>query len=150
MTSGRPWRRGSGSRSTAPAPWRWGTRPSWVASTPGSAGSACTRPNCRAAPLEGLAPGLSPDWREGLLTREDWRIDAAATLGALRAAAESAGVTFHARAADGFEGGERLVIATGMGRDLGVIAPSLARLSPIKGHILRVGGTGLWRRGGAG
>lgn len=90
--------------------------------------------------LEGLAPGVSPDWREGLLTREDWRIDAAATLAALRAAAEAAGVTFHARAADGFEGGERLVIATGMGRDLGVIAPSLARLSPIKGHILRVSG----------
>ncbi|MDO8378068.1 FAD-binding oxidoreductase [Phenylobacterium sp.] len=87
-----------------------------------------------------LAPGLAPDWGHGLLTREDWRIDAAATLAALRAAGEAAGVTFHPRAADGFEGGERLVIATGMGRELGVIAPSLARLSPIKGHILRVAG----------
>ncbi|MDP2009563.1 MAG: FAD-dependent oxidoreductase, partial [Phenylobacterium sp.] len=85
----------------------------------------------------GLAPGLAPGWGHALLTREDWRIDAAAALVALRRAAQAAGVSFHPRAADGFEGGERLVIATGMGRDLGVIAPSLARLSPIKGHILR-------------
>ncbi|MDO8914135.1 MAG: FAD-dependent oxidoreductase [Phenylobacterium sp.] len=88
----------------------------------------------------GLAPGLAPGWGHALLTREDWRIDAAAALVALRRAAQAAGVSFHPRAADGFEGGERLVIATGMGRDLGVIAPSLARLSPIKGHILRTDG----------
>ncbi|CAN5491774.1 FAD-dependent oxidoreductase [soil metagenome] len=88
----------------------------------------------------GLAPGLAPGWGHALLTREDWRIDAAAALAALRRAAEAAGVTFHARAADGFEGAERLVIATGMGRDLAVMAPLLGRLTPIKGHILRTDG----------
>ncbi|WP_421931132.1 NAD(P)/FAD-dependent oxidoreductase [Phenylobacterium sp.] len=88
----------------------------------------------------GLAPGLAPGWGHALLTREDWRIDAAATLVALRRAAEAAGVSFHARAADGFEGAERLVIATGMGRDLAVMAPLLDRLAPIKGHILRTEG----------
>lgn len=88
----------------------------------------------------GLAPGLAPGWGHALLTREDWRIDAAAALMALRRACEAAGVTFHARAADGFEGAERLVIATGMGRDLAVMAPLLDRLSPIKGHILRTEG----------
>ena len=88
----------------------------------------------------GLAPGLAPGWGHALLTREDWRIDAAAALAALRRACEAAGVTFHARAADGFEGAERLVIATGMGRDLAVLAPLLGRLTPIKGHILRTDG----------
>ncbi len=88
--------------------------------------------------LEGLAPGLSPEWSTGLLIREDWRIDAAATLRALRRVAESTGVAFQARAADGFEGGDWLVIATGVARDLAVMAPSLSRLSPIKGHILRL------------
>ena len=88
--------------------------------------------------LEGLAPGLAPAWSTGLLIREDWRIDAAATLLALRRAAESAGVAFHRRAADGFEGGDWLVIATGVARDLAVMAPSLSRVSPIKGHILRL------------
>jgi glycine oxidase len=87
--------------------------------------------------MTGLAPGLAPGLGHGLLTREDWRIDAAAALVALRRAAQAAGVTFHARAADGFEGAERLVIATGMGADLAVMAPLLNRLSPIKGHILR-------------
>lgn len=90
--------------------------------------------------MTGLAPGLAPGLGHGLLTREDWRIDAAAALVALRRAAQAAGVTFHARAADGFEGAERLVIATGPGRDLAVIAPLLDRLTPIKGHILRAPG----------
>ena len=90
--------------------------------------------------MVGLAPGLAPGWGQALLTREDWRLDAAAALAALRGAAQAAGVAFHPRAADGFEGAERLVIATGMGRDLAVMAPLLNRLSPIKGHILRLGG----------
>lgn len=90
--------------------------------------------------MEGLAPGLSPVWTQGLLTREDWRIDAAAALSALRRACEALGVVFHNRDADGFEGAERLVIATGMDRDLSVIAPLLTKLTPIKGHILRTGG----------
>ncbi len=87
--------------------------------------------------LEGLAPGLAPEWARGLLVREDWRIEAKAALAALRRAAEAAGVAFRQAAATGFEGGERLVIATGGGRDLAVVAPELSHLSPIKGHILR-------------
>lgn len=87
--------------------------------------------------LEGLAPGLAADWGRGLLVREDWRIEARAALSALRRAAEAAGVEFRQAAATGFEGGERLVIATGGGRDLAVVAPELSHLSPIKGHILR-------------
>lgn len=87
--------------------------------------------------LEGLAPGLAADWGRGLLVREDWRIEAKAALAALRRAAEAAGVEFRQAAATGFEGGERLVIATGGGRDLAVVAPELSHLSPIKGHILR-------------
>ena len=90
--------------------------------------------------LDGLAPGLAPRWTAGLLVREDWRIEAAQTLLALRRAAESAGVVFHQAQATGFEDGERLVIATGNGRDLAVVAPELDNLAPIKGHILRARG----------
>lgn len=88
--------------------------------------------------LEGLAPGLDAHWTAGVLTREDWRIEAADAMTKLRAAAESAGVVFRQQTALGFEDGERLVIATGAARDLGVVAPELDRLSPIKGHIIRV------------
>lgn len=87
--------------------------------------------------LDGLAPGLAAGWGRGLLAREDWRIEARPALTALRAAAEAAGVQFRQEQATGFEGGERLVIATGASRDLAVIAPELDLLSPIKGHILR-------------
>lgn len=90
--------------------------------------------------LDGVAPGLAPRWTRGLLVREDWRIEAAGALAALRRTAQSAGVAFRQEAARGFEGGERLVIATGAGRDLGVVAPELDQLSPIKGHILRARG----------
>ena len=56
--------------------------------------------------LDGLAPGLAPRWTHGFLVREDWRIEAAQTLVALRRAAESAGVVFRQEAATGFEDGE--------------------------------------------
>lgn len=87
--------------------------------------------------LDGLAPGLAPQWGRGLLAREDWRVEASTALAALRAAARAAGVEFRQQQATGFEGGERLVIATGASRDLAVVAPELDQLSPIKGHILR-------------
>lgn len=87
--------------------------------------------------LQGLAPGLDPTWTTGLLTREDWRIEAAEVIAALRAAAQAKGVVFRQAAATGFEGADTLVIATGAGRDLAVVAPELSHLSPIKGHILR-------------
>lgn len=88
--------------------------------------------------LVDLAPGLASEWSSGVLTREDWRIDPAEVLAALRAAAEARGVTFHARAATGFEGADRLVIATGAARDLAVVAPELSKLHPIKGQLVRV------------
>lgn len=88
--------------------------------------------------LSDLAPGLATNWTSGVLTREDWRIDPVEVLGALRAAAEALGVEFRPRAATGFEGAERLVIATGAARELGVVAPELSRLHPIKGQLVRV------------
>lgn len=88
--------------------------------------------------LDALAPGLAAPWREGVLTREDWRIEPLAVLDALRRAAVATGVVFHPRAATGFEGAERLVVASGGARDLAVIAPSLSALTPIKGQILRI------------
>ena len=87
--------------------------------------------------LEALAPGLAEPWAEGVLTREDWRIEPALVLDALRRAAQAAGVAFQGRAATGFEGAERLVVATGAARDLAVIAGKLSSLVPIKGQIVR-------------
>jgi glycine oxidase len=88
--------------------------------------------------LAAMVPGLAADFQEGVLTREDWRIEPAQALDALRRATAAAGVVFHARAATGFEGAERLVIATGAGHDLGVMAPKLKHLVPIKGQLVRV------------
>lgn len=85
--------------------------------------------------LAAMAPGLAEDFQDGVLTREDWRIEPAEVLAALRRAGQAAGVVFHARAATGLEGAERLVVATGAGRDL---APELKHLVPIKGQLVRV------------
>jgi len=87
--------------------------------------------------MDGLAPGLAPGWGRGVLIREDWRIEAGVVMAALRRAAQAAGVVFRQEAARGFEGAERLVIATGAAHALSVIAPRLAALTPIKGQILR-------------
>jgi glycine oxidase len=88
--------------------------------------------------LAAMAPGLGEAFQEGVLTREDWRIEPTQALAALRRAAAAAGVVFHAHAATGFEGAEQLVIATGAGRDLGVVSPKLKHLVPIKGQLVRV------------
>lgn len=88
--------------------------------------------------LIAMAPELGEDFQEGVLTREDWRIEPDQVLAALRRAAQAAGVVFHARAATGFEGAEQLVIATGAGRELGVMSPKLKHLHPIKGQLVRV------------
>jgi len=85
--------------------------------------------------LAAMAPGLGEGFQEGVLTREDWRIAPIEVLAALRRAAQAAGVAFHARAATGFEGAERLVVATGAGRGL---AAELKLLTPIKGQLVRV------------
>ena len=87
-----------------------------------------------------LAPGLSAAFAGALFTAQDWRIEAAATLSALRRAAQSLGVSFRAEAASGPGEADQLVVATGAARDLVEQVPELAGLSPIKGHILRLPG----------
>lgn len=94
--------------------------------------------------MPGLADGLG-----GLWTAEDWRLDVGAALKALSAAASEHGVRRVAAAVTGFDApratlstGEGLdvdvlVIATGASRGLIAVAPELAVLTSIKGHILR-------------
>jgi glycine oxidase len=89
---------------------------------------------------EDLAPGLSPGLGHALLAREDWRIDPAQGLAALRGACEAAGVAFETRAATSRGDADWLVIAAGYAPDLASLAPELSRLTPIKGQILRYGG----------
>jgi glycine oxidase len=84
-----------------------------------------------------LAPGLAEGWTRALLTREDWQVDAPTALSALRRAATAAGVAFRS-AVVREPGGDRLVLATGAHASAAAIAPELAGLSPIKGHIVRV------------
>lgn len=91
--------------------------------------------------LKAMAPGLGADFNEAVFSREDWRIDAAAALKALRQAAEASGVEFVRAEAQGFEGAEWLVIATGASQGLSVLAPVLGQLTPIKGQILRLSST---------
>lgn len=90
------------------------------------------------AKAAGFAPGLSPAFAGGLFTAEDWRIEAASALAALRRAAESLGVAFRAERVEGLGEADRLVVATGADPGLAPLAPELARLAPIKGHILRL------------
>lgn len=89
---------------------------------------------------EALAPGLSEAFGHAVLVREDWRLSPGAALRALRRAAEAAGVVFRAEQVQGLGGADWLVVATGAGQGLRDLAPELASLSPIKGHILRVSG----------
>ena len=83
----------------------------------------------------GAAAGVYGD---RVYTREDWRLSPPEALAALRAAADAAGVRFEQRVAVAPVAGERLVLATGF--DQGCLAPELALLEPIKGHILRLSG----------
>jgi glycine oxidase len=92
------------------------------------------------ADLEAAAPGLAPRFQAGLATADDWRVEAPAALATLRRAAAGLGVAFRARAAERREGFDLLVAATGAGRELAGVAPELAGLTPIKGHILRMSG----------
>jgi glycine oxidase len=84
-----------------------------------------------------LAPGLSDTFRRALLTREDWRVEPVSALAALRRAAQAAGVRIRRTAVEEAADDGVLVIATGAGRGLAAVAPELAGLSPIKGHIVR-------------
>lgn len=72
-----------------------------------------------------------------LLTPEDWRLSPDAALKALHAAAADEGVRLEAKEAWRPTAGP-LVVATGAGG--AGLAPELALLTPIKGHILRLTG----------
>ena len=85
--------------------------------------------------LDDLAPGLAPDL-QGLLLREDWRLEPRPALKALRRAAEAAGVGFADEAVLARGAADWLVIATGADHGLAEVAPELTVLTPIKGQIL--------------
>ena len=87
--------------------------------------------------LAALAPGLSPAMRDGLYVSADWRLEPRDALTKLRSAAQARGVRFRAERLVTPDDDAILVVATGAATDL---APELAWLSPIKGHIARVGG----------
>ncbi|MCR5880844.1 FAD-binding oxidoreductase [Phenylobacterium sp. J367] len=113
--------------------------PAWLADV----GAGLTRLGLHAADLprnvlDEIAPGLGSDLERGFWMREDWRLDPAQAVAALRRACTGAGVVFRAEPARGLEGADRLVIATGPSRSLAALAPELAVLTPIKGHILRI------------
>lgn len=81
---------------------------------------------------------------------DDWRLDPQSALHAIRRAAEACGVELLAGRVAARSGGRiylsdglameagELVIATGAGLGLASLAPELARLEPIKGHIGRL------------
>jgi glycine oxidase len=72
----------------------------------------------------------------GVFTDEDWRLEPTDALAVLRAEAEAAGVTFSSDRVES-KGAGVLVLATG---SEGGLAPELATMTPIKGHILRLSG----------
>ena len=94
-----------------------------------------------------------PDLAEGLFgveTWDDWRLEAQAALNALLSAVKAAGADLRQTSVTDFTAGEAtlgdgssleadaLVIATGANAGLVRLAPELADLMPIKGHILEV------------
>jgi glycine oxidase len=112
----------------------------WIAQLRGRFASLGLHPGeLSAAVASRIAPGLSGEVEAALFTREDWRLDAVAALGRLRQAAERAGVRF-VQAPVEDPGASLLVVATGASRSLEALAPEIASLSPIKGHILRLAG----------
>ncbi len=86
--------------------------------------------------LDDLAPGLAPGF-QGLLVREDWRLQPRPALAALRRAATAAGVGFRAERVKAPGGSDFLVVATGADPGLAGALPLLGALTPIKGQILR-------------
>lgn len=85
-----------------------------------------------------LTPALVPGRHSALMTREDWQLDALSALAALTAAAAAAGVMFEPGRVEARGGADVTVIATGA--HASNLAPELAQLTPIKGHIVRMGG----------
>lgn len=94
----------------------------------------------RADAIRARLDALGADWRDtadGPLSTEDWRLDPGAAMTRLYVMNERAGVRFETRAVAADEDG-LTVLATGAGG--GGLAPELSRLTPIKGHILRLAG----------
>ncbi|HZZ31449.1 MAG TPA: FAD-dependent oxidoreductase [Phenylobacterium sp.] len=119
----------SGAVAVGPPAWLAGVRAGLTRL--GLSGADLPRPL-----LDDLAPGVAAD-AEGVLSREDWRLDPRAALNALRQAAEAAGVVFRTEAVTGRGDADWLVVATGAGQGLAGLAPELQALTPIKGQILR-------------
>ncbi|MFL5296542.1 MAG: NAD(P)/FAD-dependent oxidoreductase [Phenylobacterium sp.] len=109
----------------------------WLAGVSGALGRLGFRPTeLGRASLDELAPGLAQDLGRGLLVREDWRVEPAAALLALRRATEAAGARFSNRPVTARGKADWLVIATGADQALADVAPELGRVAPIKGQIL--------------
>lgn len=83
----------------------------------------------------GVSSGVYGD---RVYTREDWRLSPGAAMAALRVAAGQAGVRFEATRVASPPADGLLILATGA--DSGGLAPELALLAPVKGHILRYQG----------
>lgn len=111
--------------------------PAWLASVR----AGLTRLGLRGADLprqmlDDLAPGLAPGL-EGLLVREDWRLEPGPALAALRRAATEAGIDFRAERVTALGGADVLVVATGADPGLAGALSQLRVLTPVKGQILR-------------
>lgn len=106
------------------------------------------------------AAGVSVSAAGALYTSGDWRIDPDQALAALARAAAEAGVEIRRAPLHPDEACDWRLLATGADPVPGGLAPELARLEPIKGHILRAGsvrydgavvrGEGLYLTPGAG
>lgn len=101
----------------------------------------------RQAGLAALGAGVEDAPGGGFFTPEDWRLAPSLALPALQAAARGAGARTAQASVTAFEPG-RAVLSTGeavqadalvvaTGAEPAALAPELAVLSPIKGHILR-------------
>lgn len=90
-----------------------------------------------AAKLRGMG-AMAAVYGDRVLISDDWRLSALEALTALRLACEDAGVKFEQTMAEPPAEGEVLVLAAGPGG--GDLAPEIAGLEPIKGHILRLSG----------
>ncbi len=90
-----------------------------------------------AAKLRGMGAKAAV-YGDRVLISEDWRLSALEALTALRLACEDAGVRFEQTEAAAPAEDETLVLAAGPGG--GGLAPEIADLEPIKGHILRLSG----------
>lgn len=87
-----------------------------------------------------LGPGHAPANGLAFAVPDDWRIDPAAALKKLRVAALAHGARFVPAPLDQAEASDVVVLAVGAASGLESLAPELAHLRPIKGHILRYPG----------